>query len=461
MEASPASRSARLAFSARSLPLVGASAVTGGVIALSAPLLPDDGLRLMALGVAAVAFAVLAFGWLAGAVAVLIVVAPLHALPGLAPEPLRLAKQAMALTILAAWVTRHATGRFASQSRNPMLPFMVSYGGLLLVSALMSAEVPTGLVTAAGELGILAMFLCLSDLVGRPADRRVLLFTTLAAAAAWAILAVVATMNHVGGILIQPVSLLGLTLPVGLAFLIAPHSRPRAFWLAVVVATAAVIIVSNHRGTALAVGLGAALVVLARWGWRAMVPLAGLLGTTAILVAGPGADYFRPGSGLTGRPGLWVAAVGIFADHPWFGAGPGSFPSLYRAYQPSVMEEPLASRITETVPHAHNIYLNALAELGILGPFAIALLLGAILTLAFWAWRAHARGQQQPLAVGVFATLAAAGLQELTESGTIFRNGSANLFFWMMAALAVGLWRDIHGQSAPTVGKPDVLIPRP
>lgn len=60
------------------------------------------------------------------------------------------------------------------------------------------------------------------------------------------------------------------------------------------------------------------------------------------------------------RMATWQAAWGMFSDHPWSGIGLGSFESAYTDY---------AIPYWRLYPpdHAHNYYLNLLAETGILG----------------------------------------------------------------------------------------------
>lgn len=78
----------------------------------------------------------------------------------------------------------------------------------------------------------------------------------------------------------------------------------------------------------------------------------------------------------------WQAGWRMFEDHPWLGVGIGNYAVAYPAYRLPHWYEPLG--------HAHNVFINFLAETGVLGAGAF---------LAFWLltpimlWRrAHARG---------------------------------------------------------------------
>jgi len=73
-------------------------------------------------------------------------------------------------------------------------------------------------------------------------------------------------------------------------------------------------------------------------------------------------------TGQQGRVTLWKNSLGIVRDHPLTGTGMGSFVNAYTAYQ--------TEAIDLTVEHAHNDYIEVLAETGLLG--------GALLLAALW-----------------------------------------------------------------------------
>jgi O-antigen ligase len=65
----------------------------------------------------------------------------------------------------------------------------------------------------------------------------------------------------------------------------------------------------------------------------------------------------------------WQAALRMAEARPWLGVGFGNYPEVYPDYALMNWPDPLG--------HAHNYYLNALAETGLVG-------LGAYLLM--WAW---------------------------------------------------------------------------
>jgi len=68
------------------------------------------------------------------------------------------------------------------------------------------------------------------------------------------------------------------------------------------------------------------------------------------------------------RMAHWQAGWYMFLDHPWLGVGAGNYAQAYPSYFVGSWIEPLG--------HAHNYYINMLAELGIVGGSLLVLLLG-------------------------------------------------------------------------------------
>ena len=142
-------------------------------------------------------------------------------------------------------------------------------------------------------------------------------------------------------------------------------------------------------------------VVLLIYGGR-LIKSAALAGTAALLLLGPVLTRFIPGSitdrlsdlpaylgmgmwevvqqpvtdenfSVIERLAHWIAALRMWELSPWLGVGPGNYAAVYPQVRLPRWEEPLG--------HAHNIYLNVLAENGLLGMFAyLALWTGVV----FW-----------------------------------------------------------------------------
>jgi len=78
----------------------------------------------------------------------------------------------------------------------------------------------------------------------------------------------------------------------------------------------------------------------------------------------------------SGRLALWAAALAMFRDAPLLGHGPSSFVLHYRAYLDALQLPAWIHVDPRVTPWAHNLYLELLAEQGIVG-LAAFLALGA------------------------------------------------------------------------------------
>ena len=72
----------------------------------------------------------------------------------------------------------------------------------------------------------------------------------------------------------------------------------------------------------------------------------------------------------------WVAAERMWESSPWLGVGPGNFNTIYPLVR--------LPRWDIALGHAHNIYLNVLAETGLIGLMAYT---GLLVTALAFVWR--------------------------------------------------------------------------
>jgi putative inorganic carbon (HCO3(-)) transporter len=91
----------------------------------------------------------------------------------------------------------------------------------------------------------------------------------------------------------------------------------------------------------------------------------------------------------------WQAAIGMATDHPWLGIGFGSYETAYPRYQLMNWPYPLG--------HAHNYYLNLLAETGIIGLICYLVAWIAIFALTIRVLRRET-GVRWGLALGLLGT---------------------------------------------------------
>ena len=64
------------------------------------------------------------------------------------------------------------------------------------------------------------------------------------------------------------------------------------------------------------------------------------------------------------RIGIWVSTISMIADHPFVGIGWGAFKFVYPQYNYYLQDT------TQIIYHAHNLYLQTAAEVGIVGALA-------------------------------------------------------------------------------------------
>jgi O-antigen ligase len=186
-------------------------------------------------------------------------------------------------------------------------------------------------------------------------------------------------------------------LPLALCMPLSPANPAKFRWLSLAAASllSVGIGLSQSRGAWLGLVVAALCLLLAwsRFTRRLLIPCA--LGATlalALAVAGllPAAILDRLGQtveyfgvfdvravevtsdnwAVVERMAHWQAGWYMFLDHPWFGVAAGNYVQAYPEYFVGTWHEPLG--------HAHNYYLNILAELGVVGGSLLLLLLALV-----------------------------------------------------------------------------------
>jgi O-antigen ligase len=108
------------------------------------------------------------------------------------------------------------------------------------------------------------------------------------------------------------------------------------------------------------------------------------------------------------RVAHWQAALAMWAARPWLGQGPGQFEVAYGAYRLPRWPEPLG--------HPHNVYLQALAEGGLIGLCAFLAVLSGTLFLGLRAALRPAAARQRPLGLAVVGVLVAVSVHGLADN---------------------------------------------
>jgi O-antigen ligase len=170
----------------------------------------------------------------------------------------------------------------------------------------------------------------------------------------------------------------------------------RAVAASIAVLVLASLIVTASRG-AVGTGLVTLLALAAAWWRRWRAPLAasalGLVVTGALLsqfaaeIIRKQEDRAREGNVLAFREGVWRMGLAAWERYPWFGVGMDNYSEItherVRAWRAEAGKDYDETRYVR-FPHAHSLYVNALAERGIAGAAALAAVLAAWLVVL---WR--------------------------------------------------------------------------
>ncbi|MHB8625447.1 MAG: O-antigen ligase family protein [Aggregatilineales bacterium] len=216
-------------------------------------------------------------------------------------------------------------------------------------------------------------------------------------------------------------ALLAMAIPAALGYAAwTPSLAGRAIVIPWLILVGGVLIATGSRGGQVAalVGSGAAVILIVtpqrirRWANQrrsrqamlgALVGIA-LIGFVGLLVVESGAAG-RASSGVR-RLALWQTAVTAALANPVLGVGMGSFP--------------VAQLKAQSIPpigierHAHNLYLNILAESGVVGFVALALWIGLLGRAVWQKWRMAERSQRA-LIGGLAGALIAFGVVGLVD----------------------------------------------
>ncbi|MBI2755789.1 MAG: O-antigen ligase family protein [Chloroflexi bacterium] len=173
-------------------------------------------------------------------------------------------------------------------------------------------------------------------------------------------------------------------------------SQSRGAWLGLAVAFVVAVLVLGGRARLL---LGAGMAALLA---TVLAAFAGLLPASIVQRVSQAVEYFgvfdvrtveltSENWAVVERMAHWQAGWGMFLDNPWLGVGAGNYPEAYPFYYINDWLDPLG--------HAHNYYINTLAELGVVGLGILVLFLTFVFATLFHAARARLGPAPQPEAV--------------------------------------------------------------
>jgi putative inorganic carbon (HCO3(-)) transporter len=238
-------------------------------------------------------------------------------------------------------------------------------------------------------------------------------------------------------------------LPLGVllyAWRILPGLQ-RISLLAVSFIAAALLFFTQSRGGIAAFCLAALSLFLSRLPRRSRFWVSALAGGSLVALFLFRASWLTPlvtdgASHLDIRLEIWSRALYVIQDYPFTGAGMGVYGRLADTLYPYLINAP------GSVPHAHNLFLQIAADLGILGLIAWLSTLLAVLLIALNAWY---RLRGEPFAAGVLAGLLAANL-------ALVAHGAVESALWGMVRPAPLVWilwglavaaSNVYGQAPP------------
>lgn len=111
--------------------------------------------------------------------------------------------------------------------------------------------------------------------------------------------------------------------------------------------------------------------------------IAGGIAVALVAMAAAPAVLVRIGFGDPYRPGYWLASLRMAADRPLVGQGLGTWPVQRASFT-------APTDLDFYVPHAHNVYLQTIGELGLVGGLAAVVLAATVIRLIRQALRGTA-----------------------------------------------------------------------
>lgn len=255
-------------------------------------------------------------------------------------------------------------------------------------------------------------------------------------------------------------------LPVALALCLRPWSGPPdrdrgpgeyaivALGAGLALFFGAVLLLTQSRSAWYGIAAGGAAMAWLRWRWaRWPLLVAVALVVLGVLYLGPaeaeqvflppstrpagtasteGTSLLLDGASVAERTLQWEQGLDALARYPLTGIGLGAFRAVAHRFGSS--PQPVADG---DASHAHNAFLQAGVDLGVVGLVAYAALVG----MAVWLAGRVARRQEEPygwLALGVAGALVA--FHTFGIADTIAPGAKPGLALWMLLALACLLW---------------------
>lgn len=135
------------------------------------------------------------------------------------------------------------------------------------------------------------------------------------------------------------------------------------------------------------------------------------------------------------RIAMWESTLQMIGDHPLFGIGGGAYSLVYPIYDTYIVDGSV------TLVHAHNIYLNYLVEIGIMGGMGFMIFLFGSMGTALFSRKERPDDFSRGLMLGLGLALVSVALNGLTDD--VLYNLPSSLLLWMMCGLVAALEENI------------------
>lgn len=129
------------------------------------------------------------------------------------------------------------------------------------------------------------------------------------------------------------------------------------------------------------------------------------------------------------RLALWESTLAMVMDHPLLGIGWGAYWMVYPNYDFYINDAAVK------IVHAHNMYLNFAAEIGVFGFFSFMVFFFGILWRALFSAKRREEKLLNGLMLGIGLAVLSIALNGLTDY--VLFNIESSMFFWLLAALVV------------------------
>jgi len=129
------------------------------------------------------------------------------------------------------------------------------------------------------------------------------------------------------------------------------------------------------------------------------------------------------------RLALWESTLAMVMDHPLLGIGWGAYWMVYPNYDFYINDAAVK------IVHAHNMYLNFAAEIGVFGFFSFMIFFFGILWRALFSAKRREKKLLNGLILGIGLAVLSIALNGLTDY--VLFNIESSMLFWLLAALVV------------------------